>query len=69
MNTVKTITPLSKREIDIYNLLVDGLTFDEIAEKCFVAPRTVKFHAQNIYHKCQVPSRLKLIVQHYKAAA
>jgi len=58
---------LSKREQDVYNLIVEGLTGSEIAQALFVTEGTVKFHKENIFKKLKVGNVPKLIVQHYKS--
>jgi DNA-binding NarL/FixJ family response regulator len=45
---------LSKREIEILQLLVNGNSYKMIAGKSFISIDTVKRHLQNIYHKLQV---------------
>ena len=48
---------LSKRELEVLGLLAQHLTNKEIACELFIAPETVKRHAQNIYQKLSVGSR------------
>jgi DNA-binding CsgD family transcriptional regulator/PAS domain-containing protein len=52
---------LSKREIDVANLLFAGLKNAHIADKLFISEITVKKHLQNIYHKVGVNNRTALI--------
>ncbi len=52
---------LSKREIDVVELLFLGLKNAEIAQKLFVSEVTVKKHLQNIYEKVGVSNRTTLI--------
>lgn len=47
---------LSERELQILGLLVKGLSYKMIAEKCFIAQTTVNAHIRNIYEKLQVHS-------------
>jgi len=42
---------LSKREIEIMQLICKGYTNKEIAEKCFISPRTVGGHRSNLLEK------------------
>lgn len=42
---------LSKREIEIMQLICKGFTNKEIAEKCFISPRTVGGHRSNLLEK------------------
>ncbi|MCB9085063.1 MAG: helix-turn-helix transcriptional regulator [Bdellovibrionaceae bacterium] len=42
---------LSKREMEVAELVVQGLTNKEIAEKLFISASTLKTHLNNIYRK------------------
>ena len=57
------IEPLSKREKDVLNLLVDGYSNREICEKLFISSNTTKTHIRNIYAKLGVSSRSEAIAQ------
>lgn len=48
---------LTKREHEILELLMDGLTYKDIAEKCFISVQTLNSHIKNIYQKLDVHSR------------
>jgi DNA-binding CsgD family transcriptional regulator/tetratricopeptide (TPR) repeat protein len=50
-------TGLTKREIEVLRLLVDGMSDREIAENLFISPRTAMTHVTNILNKLNVPSR------------
>ncbi|MBN2738434.1 MAG: response regulator transcription factor [Spirochaetales bacterium] len=52
---------ISKREIQVINLMKEGLSNKEIADKLTVSIRTVDKHLYNIYNKCQVNNRVELI--------
>ncbi len=52
---------LSRREIDVVELLFLGLKNAEIAQKLFISEVTVKKHLQNIYEKVGVSNRTTLI--------
>lgn len=58
----KAENSLSKREIEIMNLVSIGATNKDIAEKLFISPHTVKSHIYNIYSKIDVPNRLQAIL-------
>ena len=47
---------LSERELEILSLLVKGLSYKMISEKCFISYNTVNSHVKNIYKKLQVNS-------------
>ncbi len=52
---------LSARELDVLNLIVDGLTNKEIADRLYVSHNTIKTHTSNIYSKLNVSRRTKAI--------
>ena len=45
---------LSDRETEILSLYARGLTINEIAEKIFISPDTVKFHRRKLFEKMGV---------------
>lgn len=51
--TVEKIN-LSDREQEILQLSIRGYTINEIAEKTFVSPETVKFHRKKLFSKLKV---------------
>ncbi len=53
--------PLTKREEDILQLLAQGLSNKEIAQKLYLRPQTVKNYVHLILQKLDVHSRLELI--------
>jgi LuxR family transcriptional regulator, positive regulator of biofilm formation len=57
--TVQEKTGLSAREIEILLLVGSGAQNDEIAEKLFISPHTVKTHLYHIFKKISVPNRLQ----------
>lgn len=53
----KAVKPkLTKRETEILQLYAQGLTINQIAEKIFVAPDTVKYHRRRIFERLNVSS-------------
>ena len=54
--------PLTEREIEIVELVADGLTNREIAVRTYLSPNTVKVHLRNIFTKSGVSSRTELTV-------
>jgi DNA-binding CsgD family transcriptional regulator len=48
---------LSKREIDVLQLVASGLTTREIAERLFISAKTADRHIQNLYTKINVSNR------------
>ncbi|TSI09666.1 EAL domain-containing protein [Lysinibacillus sp. BW-2-10] len=58
---------LSTREVDVFSLIVDGLSNKEISEKLFISEHTVKNHITNILAKLQVSDRMQAIALVYEA--
>ena len=52
-----TKDPLTAREVEILQLVAQGLTNDEIAEKLVLSERTVRTHVSNILAKLQLANR------------
>jgi Response regulator containing a CheY-like receiver domain and an HTH DNA-binding domain len=52
---------LSKREMEVVDLLSKGHTYGEISNKLFLSINTVKFHIKNIYRKMGINSRIRLL--------
>jgi len=52
---------LSRRESEVLQLLSEGLTTNEIAEKLFTSKRTIETHRQNILEKTQTKNTAALI--------
>jgi LuxR family maltose regulon positive regulatory protein len=55
------IEPLSTRELEVLGLIAEGLTNQEIAQRLFISPKTVKRHASSIYGKLGVHSRTQAV--------
>jgi DNA-binding CsgD family transcriptional regulator len=55
-----TLFDISEREREIAVLLLDGLSYKEIAARLFIAHETVKTHVNNIYRKAGVGSKMAL---------
>lgn len=45
---------LNERELDILRYHAQGYTINEIAEKIFISPDTIKFHRRKLFEKMQV---------------
>jgi len=52
---------LSKRELEILNLLARGYSNQEIATKLLVSVSTVKTHIQNLFEKLDVKRRIQAV--------
>jgi DNA-binding CsgD family transcriptional regulator len=48
---------LSARELEVLQLVADGLSDAEIAERLFLSRRTVNSHLTSVYTKLEVSSR------------
>lgn len=57
---------LSKRESEILNCLVTGMTYKMIAAKCFISIDTVKTHLKKIYEKLHVSSKTEAVIKAMK---
>jgi ATP/maltotriose-dependent transcriptional regulator MalT len=57
------VEPLSKRELELLALIAEGLSKQEIAERLFLSPHTVKVHVRNIYSKLDVSSRTQAVAR------
>ncbi len=55
------ITGLSQREKEIFEALLQGLPYKEIADKHFISVNTVKTHAKKIYSKLSIKNRIELL--------
>jgi LuxR family maltose regulon positive regulatory protein len=51
------VEPLSEREIEVLQLIAEGLTNLEIAARLYLSLNTVKVHTRNIYGKLSVNNR------------
>jgi LuxR family maltose regulon positive regulatory protein len=57
------IEPLSDREIEVLQLITEGLTNSEIAARLYLSLNTVKAHTRNIYGKLNVHNRTQAIAR------
>lgn len=64
--TKKTDYGLTDREKEILQLLISGLTKQQIADKLFLSFHTVNTHIKNIYHKLHVNTRSGAVSKVYK---
>jgi DNA-binding CsgD family transcriptional regulator len=52
---------ISKRELDVLQLMATGLSNEEIAEQLFISLNTVKTHSSNIFLKLEVKRRTQAV--------
>jgi len=57
------IEPLSEREIEVLQLIAEGLSNREIAQKLALSVSTIKVHTYNIYGKLGVHSRTQALAK------
>jgi two-component system response regulator NreC len=55
------INLLTKREIEILKLVVEGLSNTEIASKLFLSIKTIETHKFNIMQKLQLKNSIELV--------
>lgn len=55
--------PLSPRELEVLNLIVEGLSNQEIADRLIISLPTAKTHVRNILNKLAVDDRTQAAVQ------
>ena len=52
---------LTRREVEILSLIVEGYSSKKVADLLFVSKRTVDFHLDNVYEKLQVTNRMQAL--------
>ena len=57
------VEPLSQRELEVLQLIAQGLSNHEIGERLFLALDTVKGHNRRIFDKLQVQSRTEAVAR------
>lgn len=57
-----TVSQLTPRQQEVLSLVARGLDNDQIAERLFIAPKTVRNHVTRIYGKLGVDSRAQAVV-------
>jgi LuxR family maltose regulon positive regulatory protein len=57
------VEPLSERELEVLQLIAEGLTNREIADRLYLSLNTVKVHARNIYGKLDAHSRTQAVAR------
>lgn len=55
--------PITKREIEVLQLIADGCATPEVAEKLFISQKTVKNHLASIYAKLDARDRTQAVLQ------
>jgi LuxR family maltose regulon positive regulatory protein len=57
------VESLSERELEVLQLVAEGLTNPEIASRLFLSLNTVKAHTRNIYGKLGVHNRTQAVAR------
>jgi DNA-binding NarL/FixJ family response regulator len=52
---------LTRRELEILEMLASGLVYKEISDKLFISSETVRKHVYNVYHKLHVSNRVEAV--------
>jgi ATP/maltotriose-dependent transcriptional regulator MalT len=52
---------ISKRELEVLQLMAEGLSNKEIAEKLFVSLNTIKTHSSKLFEKLEVKRRTQAV--------
>lgn len=59
--STKTDNPLSDRELEILQKLVEGKDYKKIADELFLSPYTIRKHITNIYKKIHVNNKAQAV--------
>jgi transcriptional regulator EpsA len=62
------LSVISKRELAVLRLVVQGKTNTEIAENLFISVNTVKNHLKNIFKKIDVSSRAEAVAKYLNSS-
>lgn len=61
--TVRSDDLLTKRELEVVDLVCEGLRNKQVADECHLTEGTVKIHLNSVFRKLGVASRAELIVK------
>jgi DNA-binding NarL/FixJ family response regulator len=61
----ESLLDLSKREMEILEMLSKGLLYKEIAGAMFISPETVRKHVYHIYEKLHVGNRVEAVNKYF----
>jgi len=64
--TDKTMEHLTPKQLVVMELVAEGLSNKEIAEKLFIAEKTVKNHIQAIFLKIEAKNRTQVAKYYYE---
>jgi len=57
------IEPLNERELEALQLIAEGLTNQEIADRLYLSLHTIKIHTRNVYAKLGVKNRTQAVAR------
>jgi DNA-binding NarL/FixJ family response regulator len=60
-NAANSLSVLSKRELEILEMLSTGLVYKEISDKLFISSETVRKHVYSVYSKLHVSNRVEAV--------
>lgn len=60
-----SLAMLTRRELEILEMLSKGLVYKEITEKLFISSETVRKHVYNIYNKLHVSNRVEAVNKYF----
>lgn len=72
LNEVRRVDPVpaeesdqivTKREVEVLQLIADGCSTQEVAEQLFISQKTVKNHLASIYHKLDARDRTQAVLR------
>lgn len=66
LNQLKEVYSISTREMDVFKLIVNGLSNKEISDQLFISEHTVKNHITRIFQKLAVNDRLQAMAKVYQ---
>lgn len=52
---------LTRREVEILTLVVEGYSSKQVADLLFISKRTVDFHLDNVYGKLKVRNKMQAL--------
>jgi DNA-binding NarL/FixJ family response regulator len=61
-NPAPNASPLTPREEEVLQLIADGLSTTEVAERLFISGKTVKNHLASIYEKLDARDRTQAVI-------
>jgi len=60
-----SLAMLTRRELEILEMLSKGLVYKEITDKLFISTETVRKHVYNIYNKLHVSNRVEAVNKYF----